>query len=275
MQDCVTGTFSPIVDSTSKLNFTGTWGGPGNELNVMCGSLPEVNDFNAAGYLSSAMLVETSSLTNDAIAIAGPNVEYGYDSGLGGTASFSNLTDAQMGYVSNYAYSASSQYGAFSVSGGYATVGTKVALSFLVKSSSSSASFVINFGQSTVSKTLKIPANIWHRVTLIGTTTVASRGGFVTITGDASTVGANLSFCKIHAMTNPTLADLGNFVRFGLYNPGIFKSRIFKLSAIPTVGTWAVGDLVYNTAPTSGGYIGWVCTTAGTPGTWKTFGLIS
>lgn len=46
-------------------------------------------------------------------------------------------------------------------------------------------------------------------------------------------------------------------------------------SAAPTTGTWAVGDIVYNDTPTSGGHIGWVCTAAGTPGTWKTFGAIS
>jgi hypothetical protein len=46
-------------------------------------------------------------------------------------------------------------------------------------------------------------------------------------------------------------------------------------SAAPTTGTWAVGDIVYNDTPTAGGTIGWVCVTAGTPGTWKTFGAIS
>ena len=46
-------------------------------------------------------------------------------------------------------------------------------------------------------------------------------------------------------------------------------------SAAPVGGTWAVGDIFYNNAPTSGGYIGWVCTVAGTPGTWKGFGLIA
>ena len=45
--------------------------------------------------------------------------------------------------------------------------------------------------------------------------------------------------------------------------------------AAPATGTWLQGDIVYNTAPVSGGYIGWVCTVAGTPGTWKTYGLIS
>lgn len=35
-----------------------------------------------------------------------------------------------------------------------------------------------------------------------------------------------------------------------------------------------VGDKVYNSAPAAGGNVGWVCTTAGAPGTWKQFGAI-
>jgi hypothetical protein len=46
-------------------------------------------------------------------------------------------------------------------------------------------------------------------------------------------------------------------------------------STYPTSGTYVVGDIVWNNAPAASGYIGWVCTTAGTPGTWKGFGLIS
>jgi len=45
-------------------------------------------------------------------------------------------------------------------------------------------------------------------------------------------------------------------------------------SAAPTTNTWAVGDIVYDTTPSAGGKIGWVCVTAGTPGTWKQFGAI-
>jgi hypothetical protein len=40
-------------------------------------------------------------------------------------------------------------------------------------------------------------------------------------------------------------------------------------TAAPTAGTYAVGDTVYNSAPTAGGVFAWVCTTAGAPGTWK------
>lgn len=46
-------------------------------------------------------------------------------------------------------------------------------------------------------------------------------------------------------------------------------------TAPPTTGTYPKNFIVWNENPSSGGYVGWVCTTAGTPGTWKTFGLIS
>lgn len=46
-------------------------------------------------------------------------------------------------------------------------------------------------------------------------------------------------------------------------------------AAAPVSGTHARGSIRYDTAPAAGGFIGWVCTAAGTPGTWKTFGAIS
>lgn len=45
-------------------------------------------------------------------------------------------------------------------------------------------------------------------------------------------------------------------------------------NSAPTTGTWKIGDKIYNKTPVSGGYIGWVCVTAGSPGIWKGFGLI-
>lgn len=40
-------------------------------------------------------------------------------------------------------------------------------------------------------------------------------------------------------------------------------------TAVPTTGTWSRGDIVWNTAPAAGGAPGWICTGAGSPGTWK------
>lgn len=46
-------------------------------------------------------------------------------------------------------------------------------------------------------------------------------------------------------------------------------------SSAPASGTWNRGDRAWSTLPAASGSIGWVCVTAGTPGTWKTFGSIS
>lgn len=40
-------------------------------------------------------------------------------------------------------------------------------------------------------------------------------------------------------------------------------------TAAPTTDVWQRGDRVINTTPSAGGPYGWVCVTAGTPGTWR------
>jgi len=57
--------------------------------------------------------------------------------------------------------------------------------------------------------------------------------------------------------------DVGEFV------------AIKSFSSAPVAGTWVKGDIVLNSNATDGYFAGWVCTAAGTPGTWTTFGLIS
>jgi len=42
-----------------------------------------------------------------------------------------------------------------------------------------------------------------------------------------------------------------------------------RRAAAPATGPWRVGDICWNSTPSAGGALGWVCTTAGTPGTWK------
>lgn len=46
-------------------------------------------------------------------------------------------------------------------------------------------------------------------------------------------------------------------------------------TSAPSVGTWSRGEIVWNSAPSAGGTIGFVCVVAGTPGTWKTFAPIT
>ena len=42
----------------------------------------------------------------------------------------------------------------------------------------------------------------------------------------------------------------------------------------PDAGYHYRGEIAFNTEPSAGGNVGWVCVTSGTPGTWKTFGVI-
>ena len=66
-------------------------------------------------------------------------------------------------------------------------------------------------------------------------------------------------------------------VRYDAYTSGdgnVWKALGWS-SATPSTGTWYQGDQMRRIAPYAGGYIGYVCTADGTPGTWKTFGSIS
>jgi len=56
---------------------------------------------------------------------------------------------------------------------------------------------------------------------------------------------------------------------------GTIGRSVYYMDAAPTTGTYIRGDIVFNINPTTGGFIGWSCVTGGTPGTWKTFGVIS
>jgi hypothetical protein len=43
----------------------------------------------------------------------------------------------------------------------------------------------------------------------------------------------------------------------------------------PASGSHLAGEIIYNVNPAPGGYVGWVCTASGTPGTWNPFGAIA
>lgn len=60
----------------------------------------------------------------------------------------------------------------------------------------------------------------------------------------------------------------------GQNNWYIDKNESTRMIGAPTSGTYTKGSIVWNSSPDPGEYAGWVCTTAGTPGTWHGFGLI-
>jgi hypothetical protein len=50
---------------------------------------------------------------------------------------------------------------------------------------------------------------------------------------------------------------------------------VYEATAAPTAGTWRVGDIVWNSTPAASGIPGWMCVTAGTPGTWKAMAALA
>ncbi len=54
-----------------------------------------------------------------------------------------------------------------------------------------------------------------------------------------------------------------------------FDDRLHQYGErFPSSGNYNKGDVVWNTEPRPGSYIGWVCISAGAPGIWLPFGDI-
>ena len=99
----------------------------------------------------------------------------------------------------------------------------------------------------------------------------------------ANTVGAldiggtntNVTFVDCDLLEWGT--EINKMIKNG--SSGIKRERCLGmnyLNAPPTSASWNVGEIVWNSEPAPGEYLGWICTTAGSLGTmvWKGFGLI-
>jgi len=73
--------------------------------------------------------------------------------------------------------------------------------------------------------------------------------------------------------TAPTASDQS------IYVSGVFTQmkcpNITVSTTVPTTGKWVAGAQIWNSTPAAGGVPGWVCVTAGTPGTWKAMAALA
>jgi hypothetical protein len=58
-------------------------------------------------------------------------------------------------------------------------------------------------------------------------------------------------------------------------NIGFAGRKFITGTSAPEQGNYAVGDICWNNAPQIGGHVGWICCSAGAPGMWFKFGMIS
>jgi hypothetical protein len=115
----------------------------------------------------------------------------------------------------------------------------------------------------------------------IGTLT----GGTVKIHGHAKSnvyLGVSASSPLISSTASGATLDLQGYTNDKTYlinaltnHPGrlifghINGASVTSGTAAPTSGAWKVGDICWNKNPSASGAPGWMCTAAGTPGTWK------
>lgn len=178
---------------------------------------------------------------------------------------------------------------------GYEVATSSVFVQFLFKLSRTDESMKFNFNNS-LSALKPSPAlipNKWYLLQKIinNKTDTAYSKVYVDLSLDAQSPGItsdfNVSIAKVQVLHSNDFGSLGQYyravagaVKNQSYNPGNNQTRYLTRSNSPEVTdtknliTGEVGDVVYNNAPAADDYLGWVCVTAGTPGTWKGFGLI-
>jgi hypothetical protein len=89
-----------------------------------------------------------------------------------------------------------------------------------------------------------------------------------------SSIASTFLLSKVQWVTFPTYQAAADYIKSDFYALPANEPISWHDTAIPTTGTYVKGDVIYNTTPAPGGYMGWTCITAGSPGAWKGFGLI-
>jgi Putative flagellar system-associated repeat len=125
--------------------------------------------------------------------------------------------------------------------------------------------------EATAKRTILLKNNLWQTYNgICETTALDSNFSFLNQSG----VAANILVSKLQIVEFDTLLEANVYLKSDYYALPTIDTITSYGDAIPTVGTYVKGDILYNSNPSTGSYIGWTCITAGTPGTWKQFGLI-
>jgi hypothetical protein len=133
-----------------------------------------------------------------------------------------------------------------------------------------SFSFGIASDGNAFSNDIKVTSKKWSSYMGVGYSKTAT---LITSLGFRKSLNATARISAFQCLAFDTLQDMIEYAESGIYsNKQTIRNSTSNI--IPTAGSYSIGDLIYNTNPTPGGYVGWICTASGTPGTWKGFGLI-
>lgn len=153
-------------------------------------------------------------------------------------------------------------------------VGRPITMSMLVKVTDSAGSpiavaypYIRGTGWG-AHKVLSVSANSGWRIMQFTVYALAAGAMRVGVTCDHSSATADFYVDEFSCVLGAEAQV--NPARFGSVDIG--NHTVLYAAAAPTTGTWRVGDWVRNSAPAVGSPKGWICTVAGTPGTWVSEG---
>ncbi|MBC7471642.1 MAG: hypothetical protein H7196_00035 [candidate division SR1 bacterium] len=143
--------------------------------------------------------------------------------------------------------------------------------SFAIKSNNSET-LKIGIGfDNIIKKDVTLKNNLWQ--TYNGICTNANLDSYFRIVNN-STVAAEVLISKLQIVEFDTFQQASDYFKSDIYAIPDNSPLLFRDQAIPTSGKSRLGDILYNTNPIIGTPVGWICTTAGTPGTYKSMGNI-
>ena len=191
------------------------------------------------------------------------------------TAGFSDLYSASIAFPSG---TATQNSGCFYSNGLAATAGQYIRCSFWIKGNVTGnlevalAPFVTSIAVSTQWTRIDI-ATIAPSTGTYFLYLIPQHTAITVLVDDIVLIATNTEITATPNLINNSTTTAVNYRQgdaLPFYNLGPIK--VTYGAAIPTGGTWAVGDRILNTAVAVGSPKGWVCTVAGAPGTWVSEG---
>lgn len=139
-----------------------------------------------------------------------------------------------------------------------------------------------------VSENVTVTGNAFVNIgaTHVGNIIISDSAKYITITGNAFSRASNRDIipetASLRNVVGLTIANNGPVKLFGTGLDAYLGAEMhlglvtrFLANAAPSSGTWVAGDLVWDVSPSSGEAMGWICTSGGTPGTWKDMAALS
>ena len=263
---------SAIADSTSTIEWNGTCGNGSKITNGV------FRLFDTASYAIISAINPSSIIDDQSFPNTCPTPCYPPGQVTSNCSSYGNDTDVNLGMVTTATFNSSpgsttvNQLTLITDDTVY-PIAANIFISVLLKSSITGG-FGIEAAQTLLGTTLQLTAGVWTRVFMKNFNNIGSTRGNTLQLFPTDSNGATVQVAKLISCVNLTAMQAIMLSEAHRFNPRDKQGCRALFASAPNFGTWKQNDLCWNNNASASGNIGWVCTVAGSPGTWKTWGAI-